>query len=160
VFFAPSNFFLAISSQSPSTAISRTRPSSLPTTVLYSLLLPATLLPCRTLHIITLYRPTENTVFCYVACLLVRYFGFPIDRLCCGNVFTDPLPSNGCTRHNINVTEYPPRGAPPHTLETTALRRGVPSDLYYEKLCISFTESIYAILKINMNFFGNHRRSI
>jgi hypothetical protein len=39
VFLAQSNSFLAIYSQSPSTAISRTPPNSLPTTVLYSLLL-------------------------------------------------------------------------------------------------------------------------
>jgi hypothetical protein len=36
LFFAPPNSFLAISSQSPSTAISKTRSNSLPSTLLYS----------------------------------------------------------------------------------------------------------------------------
>jgi hypothetical protein len=33
--------------------------------------------------------------------------GCPIvERLCCGNVFTDPLPSNEYTRHNIHIYIY------------------------------------------------------
>jgi hypothetical protein len=55
------------------------------------------------------YNPSARTprkTSCSIikdACLLVRYLAIDIHfcvRVCCGNVFTDPLPSNGCTRHS------------------------------------------------------------
>jgi hypothetical protein len=36
------------------------------------------------------------------ACLQLRYLHTIVACLCCGNVFTDPLPSNGYKRHNMN----------------------------------------------------------
>jgi hypothetical protein len=49
--------------------------------------------------------PTENTVFCCQECVFIGPLpnnGCPsiVERVCFGNVFTEPLPSNGHMRRN------------------------------------------------------------
>jgi hypothetical protein len=103
------NSFLDISSQSPSTAISRTRPNSLPTSILYSFLAlhfsPSS--DCVLLQLIGT-DPTVNTVFYRHECM----FAYPlpsnrrliVPRVCfCGNVFSESLSSNRYTRHSIII---------------------------------------------------------
>jgi hypothetical protein len=63
------------------------------------------LLPCRTLLITTLhgsYRKQRLLLLKIVFTAPLPSNRRPIvERVCCGNVFTNPLPSNGYTRHSI-----------------------------------------------------------
>jgi hypothetical protein len=63
------------------------------------------LLPYRTLRTTTLHGSHRNAIFFCPECVFTGPLpsnGCPIvERLFCRNVFTDPLSSNGYTRHNI-----------------------------------------------------------
>jgi hypothetical protein len=92
--------------QLPLAATSITRPNSLPTTVLYSPLLLLLGRVFRLCNFITTWhgphRKQSSTA--KDACLLVRYLAIDfllLSYACCGNVFTEPSPSNWYTRHNI-----------------------------------------------------------
>jgi hypothetical protein len=98
-----SNSFLAISSQSPSTAISRSRTNSLRLLFCTPLLCFYYFCPAEYFFCMD---PKHNIVFCCQECVFTaplpskRHSIVPRVRFC-GNVFTDPLPSNGYTRHNF-----------------------------------------------------------
>jgi hypothetical protein len=103
VFFAQSNTFLAISSRSPSTANSRTRPNSrqLLKRPSFSLYNPSA-------------RTTQKTqpLYCWEGLFpdpLPSNGRTTVARVCFrGNVFTESLPSNGSIRHSIYIhdTQY------------------------------------------------------
>jgi hypothetical protein len=102
IFLSQSNAFLAISAADNSDDSTRL----LSTTVVYSTVLRFYFCSCRTLLTTILHGPRGKNVFCCQKCVFtgqLRSNECPsiVERLCCWNVFTDPLPSNGYIRHNI-----------------------------------------------------------
>jgi hypothetical protein len=108
-YFAPPNSFLAIILQLP-TQFNSSAPKFISRQVGYStlhfMLLFSTFLYCRTLLITTLQGPRrKNSLYCWIGVFTAplpsnRYpIVAPIGSR--GNVFTESLPSNGYTSHNI-----------------------------------------------------------
>jgi hypothetical protein len=96
---------MAIPSQSPSTAISRTRPSSLPTAVLYSFYSASTssFLPNTSYnHFARAIRKTPSSIV-HNACLLARYLAVDVLLLLSACIAGMYLPTR-CLAMGIHVT--------------------------------------------------------
>jgi hypothetical protein len=90
-------------------ASSSTGHSRLLTTLYYSCVLRHVFWLCPL--IIPRHGPTENTVFRCQECMFIGALptnGCPsiVKLVCIGNVFTEPLPSNGHMRHNIYTLTF------------------------------------------------------